>query len=69
MALEIKKKRASEVSSGKSEAIKEVTKEPQKRLNVMVDASKYKALKAKANDDDTNISALVNKWVNEYLSK
>lgn len=51
-----------------NEAMEEVLREPEVRLNVNMPKSLYKALKARAAQDDVAISHLVKSWVNEYLS-
>lgn len=52
-----------------SDALQEVIREPEVRLNVNMPRSLYQALKAKAAQDGVGISHLVKLWVNEYLSK
>lgn len=52
----------------KQEAIANVTAEAMKRLNVNVPTSKYRSLKIKAAKEDKEISELVNKWIDEYIS-
>ncbi len=65
-ALAAKKSRT---TSQKDAAIQEVKKEPMKRLNVNIAESKLKQFKAKAAAEGVEMSALVHKWLDEYLSK
>jgi len=59
----------SRTHAGKESALAAVTSEPMKRLNANIPASKHTALKVKAAKEGKDISALVNSWINEYLSK
>jgi hypothetical protein len=52
----------------KIEAIEEVKEDVIRRLNVNIPARKLKAFKIKAAQNDKEMSELVNKWVDEYLS-
>jgi predicted DNA binding CopG/RHH family protein len=45
------------------------TEESTKRLNVNLPESTFKAFKSQAAAEGETMSALVLKWVNEYLSK
>jgi hypothetical protein len=39
------------------------------RLTVNIDADQYKELRAKALQEGTSVTTLVNKWVAKYLKK
>lgn len=39
-----------------------------KQLRVWVDPDRYEALKEKAQKEGTSVYALVNKWIEQYLS-
>lgn len=64
-----RKPRTKTDSQAKTQALADVIKEPQKRLNANVAGSKYKRLLAKAIEDDTDVTALVNKWIDQYLTE
>jgi len=49
------------------EALAAVTKGPLSRLNANVDAAKYKKLQLKALQNGTDITTLVNGWIDTYL--
>lgn len=51
-----------------NEAIKEVKKEPIKRLNVNVPESRFKAFKMKAISEDEDMTKLINQWIESYLN-
>lgn len=51
----------------KQRALKEVTKEPVKRLNVNIPESRLKQFKIKAITEGTDMSTLINQWINNYL--
>lgn len=57
------------MSEGKSDAIKEVTREKTKRLNANIPESMYKDLQLKATQEGRKLNDLVIEWVNEYLCK
>jgi predicted HicB family RNase H-like nuclease len=65
----LKAKTLTRASQAKSEALIEVAKERNVRLNANIPESLYKALKVKAAQEDQKINDLVIKWVNEFLSK
>lgn len=50
------------------EALAAVTKGPLSRLNANVDAAKYKTLQVKALQNGTDITTLVNGWIDTYLA-
>jgi len=49
------------------EALAAVTKGPLSRLNANVDAAKYKKLQVMALQNGTDITRLVNGWIDTYL--
>lgn len=51
----------------KTEALAAVTKGPLARLNANVDAGKYKKLQLKALQNETDITTLVNGWIDSYI--
>ena len=51
----------------KKSTLKEVTKEPMKRLNVNIPESQLKQFKVKAITEGTDMSTLINQWINNYL--
>lgn len=53
----------------KAAALAAVTKGSLSRLNANVDSRKYKKLQAAALHNDTDITALVNGWIDAYLLK
>lgn len=53
---------------GKEEALEIVQQEKNKRLNVILPESVYKRFKKKSVMDDTTMTAIVKKWINEYLN-
>lgn len=57
------------VSEGKSDAIKEVTREKTRRLNANIPESLYRDLQLRATQEGRKLNDLVIEWVNEYLSK
>ena len=63
-AVNAKKKRN---STSKQKTIKDVTQEPVKRLNVNIPESRLRAFKVKAITEGTDMSALINQWVEDYL--
>lgn len=66
----LKAKLVEQVSSEKlNVAIAEVTREPLARLNVNITQSQYLALRKKALEDGISLTALVGKWVREYVSE
>ena len=48
-------------------ALREVNKEPTERLNVNVPHSLFKAFKVKAAADDSTMTAMINRWIEEYV--
>ncbi len=56
-------------TKAKADALAAVTKAPVKRLNADVDERKYKRLQTKAINNDTDITALVNQWIDDYLEQ
>jgi hypothetical protein len=52
---------------GKEEALELVQKENTKRLNVIIPESVYKRFRKKSVMDDTTMTTLVKKWIDEYL--
>jgi len=65
-AINVKKKRN---TTGKQETIKDVTQEPIKRLNVNIPESRLRAFKVKAITEGTDMSALINEWVDDYIKQ
>lgn len=63
-AINAKKKRT---TKNKQNTIKAVTQEPTKRLNVNIPESRLKQFKVKAINEGTDMSALINQWVKDYL--
>jgi len=51
----------------KDQALAAVTKGPLARLNANVDAAKYKKLQLMALQNGTDITTLVNGWIEAYL--
>jgi len=51
----------------KDQALAAVTKGPLARLNANVDAAKYKKLQVMALQNGTDITTLVNGWIDMYL--
>lgn len=66
-AVKAKKKRGN--TKQKDAAIADVTKESIKRLNVNVPSSVYQKFKVKAAVQDTDMSAIVNQWILDYLER
>lgn len=64
-ALAAKKSRT---TTQKDAALQEVKKESMKRLNVNIPESKLKAFKAKAASEGLEMSTLVHKWIDKYMS-
>jgi len=54
-------------NSEKEQALAAVTKGPLSRLNANVDAAKYKKLQVMALQNGTDITRLVNGWIDTYL--
>jgi predicted DNA binding CopG/RHH family protein len=54
-------------TENKQNTIKEVTQEPMKRLNVNIPESRLKAFKVKSITQDTDMSTLINQWIEQYL--
>jgi predicted DNA binding CopG/RHH family protein len=52
----------------KNEAMREVKKEPMKRLNVNIAESKLKQFKGKAASEGVEMSTLIHQWIDEYMS-
>lgn len=67
--LKPKTRRDREESHGKSAALDDVRKHPNKRLNANIPAPLYQELQIQAAKDGRKINDLVIEWVNEYLSK
>ncbi len=66
----LKAKPVDQVRSEKlNSAMEEVTKEPLARLNVNITQSQYRALRKKAMENGISLTALVGKWVREYVSE
>lgn len=66
----LKAKLVEQVSSEKlNVAIAEVTREPFARLNVNIPQSQYRVLRKKAMENGVSLTALVGKWVREYVSE
>lgn len=65
-AINAKKKRT---TKNKQETIKAVTQEPIKRLNVNIPESRLKKFKVKAINEGTDMSALINQWIETYLKQ
>ncbi len=63
-AIAAKKQRTSQ---NKEVALQEIKKETTKRLNVNVPASRLQQFKAKAAIEGTDMSTLVNHWIQAYL--
>ncbi|WP_119344012.1 plasmid partition protein ParG [Facilibium subflavum] len=57
------------ISSGKIEAMVELTKENTKKLNVNIPDSLHYAFKKKCIEEKINMSDLVKKWIQSYLSE
>ena len=56
-------------SKDKTAALAAVTKDKLARLNANVDARKYKKLQLAALHNGTDITTLVNGWIEDYLAK
>jgi len=57
------------MSSGKSEALKDLCLEPKKRLNANIPSSLYRQLQIKASSEGVTINTLVTKWIEQYLDE
>jgi|TARA_B110000879_G_C10663972_1_gene315363 predicted HicB family RNase H-like nuclease len=68
MVLKVKPS-TSRMSSGKSEALKDLCMEPKKRLNANIPSSLYRQLQIKASSEDVTINTLVTKWIEQYLDE
>tara|TARA_R110002167_G_scaffold220096_1_gene424651 strand:- start:17 stop:223 length:207 start_codon:yes stop_codon:yes gene_type:complete len=68
MSLSIKKSN-NRTSEGKTEAIAEIIKEKTKKLNVLLPVTKHKSFKIKCMQNGDNMSALINKWISQYVSE
>lgn len=67
MALSVKKERR--MSSGKSEALKEVSKEKNARFNANVPESLYAKVKIKAARENVRLNDLAIKWMTEWVDE
>ena len=56
-------------NSAKQEAIKAVQEETTRRLNVNLPTKLHQQFKVKAVSEGVEMSGLILKWVNEYVSK
>ncbi len=67
MALSVKKERR--MSSGKSEALKEVSKEKNARFNANVPESLYAKVKIKAARENVRLNDLAIRWMTEWVEE
>jgi hypothetical protein len=56
-------------NEAKIQSIKDVTEEQTVRINFIVTKSMQKAFKAKALDEDTTMTELINGWISKYIDK
>ena len=54
------------MSSGKKEALSEISTEPTKKLNVNIPESLHYSFKKKCLDEKINMSELIKKWIQDY---
>lgn len=68
MALKIKT-RNTRLSTHKDKAIKDVISDKIVRLNINLPSAVLKNFKLKAIQNNTTMSEIILKWINEYISK
>ena len=59
----------SRMSSGKRDALKDLSQESKKRLNANIPLPLYRQLQIKASSQDVTINTLVTKWIELYLDE
>jgi len=67
MVLKVKKTRRT--SAALQEAMTELKKEDTQKLNANIPKSKMKAFKIKAAQEGTDMTKIILKWIDEYISK
>ena len=67
--MSLRAKKSDRDHEGKQEALKTVTQGETKRLNLLVEKSKFIKFKQKATAEDLSMSEVVNRMIDEYLLK
>jgi len=67
-ALSTKPRASRTKNTNKDEALAAVKKGPIARLNANIDAAKYKRLKLAALQNNTDITTLLDGWIDTYLA-
>jgi hypothetical protein len=61
--------KANRDNDAKAQSIKDVTEEKTVRINFIIPKSVQKAFKAKAHEEDTTMTELINTWISRYINK
>jgi len=67
--MSLRAKKSDRSHEGKQEALKTVTQGEMKRLNLLVEKTKFIKFKQKATAEDLSMSEVVNQMIDVYLSK
>lgn len=67
--MSLRAKKSDRSHEGKQEALKTVTQGETKRLNLLVEKSKFIKFKQKTAAEDLSMSEVINRMIDEYLLK